>query len=315
MSILNKTMAGVLALCMAAGAFAQVIDAGSNPSGSILIGGNGVNTSECPDGTVFTIEVPNLICAADAVRDPFDGQLKTGFRPEVINLDSLTIRQVLEATGTKIDCEGFTLLVQAIRVDKETPWWKCTAFVSGPGSGANTNFSTGWRYADSSMLDESLVYLAFGGRFLGNRALLFSPPLTTYTLSVSYVRRDESTGRIGAPVIVHFIVYVKVPSRADIVCNIEYFHTVAAGATQKPKISFDVAFALVQALQQPDNLVALIQFETVVALTSIDFAVLRDMRNAAGQYDARFATGYLIDSDEEPIGCLLIEMANAALWF
>jgi hypothetical protein len=310
---MKRALLACAALTLLASGFAQTINQSPGANGTISIGSGDVQTTDCPDGTVYTKVVPNLICAPDAIVDPFDCTMKTGFRPEVINLDGLTIRQVLEATGTQIECEGFELLVQAVRVVKETPVWKCTAFVTGPGSGLNTNFDTGWKYADSTMLDESLIMVAFG-QLLGNRALLFSPPATTYYLCVWYVRRELSSGRVGPPIVVCYIVTVKIPSRADICCNVEYFSTVAAGVTQKPKIHEDVAAALCICLLEPEDLVALLCFETVVALTSIDFSVLRDMKDAAGVYDARFARGYMIDSDEEPIGCLLIEMANAALW-
>jgi hypothetical protein len=310
---MKRALLACAALTLLASAFAQTINSGPGVGGTITIGSGDVQTTSCPDGTEYLKVVPNLICAPRTITDPFDAQVKTGFRPEVINLDGLTIRQVLEATGTQIECEGYDLLVQAVRVRKDTHVWKCTAFVAGPGSGLNTNFDTGWKYADSTMLDESLIMVAFG-QLLGNRALLFSPPGTTYYLCVWYVRRDHATGRIGQPVIVCYIVQVKIPDRVDIACNIEYFHTVAAGVTQKPKIHEAVAVGLVGCLMEPDDLTALLCFETVIALASIDFSVLRDMKDAAGVYDARFVRGYLIDSDEEPIGCLLIEMANAALW-
>lgn len=309
---MKKTLLGLAALCLVTGAFGQLVRGPVAGSQSAL--SNGVTIAEgCRDGDVYLIEVPNLICSF--YPGFTDGKL---FRPEVINLDGLTIRDVLEATGTDIECEGFTLLLQRVRVTKETPYWKCTAFVNGPGSGLNTNFDSGWKFADSTMLNDLLVHRAFGipqsQPALGNRALLFSPPGTKYTLWATYVRRDNSTGRTGAPVTVKYCVQVEVPSREQIACNIEYFSTVAAGVTQKPKITEDVVECLYEALAEPDNLEALIQFEYCVALHSIDFSVLRDMRNQAGQYDARFFTGYLIDSDEEPIGCLLIEMVNAALW-
>jgi len=309
---MKKTLLGLAALCLVTGAFGQLVR--GPVAGSQSAASNGVTIAEgCRDGDVYLIEVPNLICGAPPGSQP--GRL---FRPEVINLDGLTIRDVLEATGTDIECDGYTLLVQRVRVTKETPYWKCTAFVNGPGSGLNTNFDSGWKFADSTMLNDLLVHRAFGipqdQPALGNRALLFSPPGTKYCLWVTYVRRDNSTGRTGAPVTVKYCVQVEVPSRAQIACNIEYFSTVAAGVTQKPKITEDVVECLYEALAHPDNLEALIEFEYCVALHSIDFSVLRDMKNQAGQYDARFFTGYLIDSDEEPIGCLLIEMVNAALW-
>ena len=318
MSTMNKTLLGLTALCLVTGAFGQLVRGPVAPGSASAIDSGASISSSCRDGSIYVIEVPNLICVPRAVTDPFDGKVKMGFRPEVINIDGLTIRDVLEATGTDINCQGFTLLLQRVRVTKETPYYKCTAFVTGPGSGLNTNFDSGWKFADSTMLNDKLVNRAFGipqGQpALGNRALLFSPPGTKYTLWATYVRRDNATGRTGAPVTVKYCVQVEVPTRAQIACNIEYFSTVAAGVTQKPKITEEVVECLYEALSIPDNLEALIAFEYCVALHSIDFSVLRDKKNSQGKYDARFFTGYLIDSDEEPIGCLLIEMVNAALW-
>jgi hypothetical protein len=318
MSILNKTLTSALALCVVAGSFGQLVKSGNtNNTNSSKVGNSGVGAA-ADDGSLYLLVVPNLIWGRDdVITDPFDGQKKHCFRPEVINIDHLTIRDVLTATGTT-GIDG-NLLVQAVRVSKETPYWKCTAFVTGPGSGRNTNFDTGWKYADSSMLDDFLCNIAFGIPFdskcLGDRCLLFSPPATKYTLYVAYVRRDPKTGRVGAPVVVRYCIQVRIPTREDIACNIEYFMTVAAGVTQKCKITEECAEALLVALSEPDNLTALLEFEFVVAFCAIDFSVLRDAKDADGNWDARFISDYLIDSDEEPIGCLLIEMANAALWF
>jgi len=320
MSILNKTLPGILALCVVAGAFGQIVKSGQKTTIGVGNGNSGVSASACNEsGTVVKV-VPNLICdRAVTVIDPWDGQAKQAFRPEEINLDGITVRDVLVWTGADLDCPGTTLIVQAVSMSKDTPYIKCTAFVTGPGSGENTNFHTGFKFATNANLDDAVCNLAFGIPYdeecLGNRCLLFSPPLTKYTLKVVYVRRDNATGRVGAPVVATYCVIVEVPTRDQIACNIEYFSTVAAGVTQKCKITDDCAEALYEALSFPDNLDALIAFETVIALCAIDFSVLRDAKNAAGNYDARFITSYLIDSDEEPIGCLLIEMANAALWF
>ncbi len=313
MSILTKTLPAVLMLSMVVGATAQTLAEKplSNNAGSVWAN-SGVDAAQgCQEGDTYVLEVPNLICA-DLGRPGFV------FRPEVINLDALTIRDVLEAAGTDIECEGHTLLVQAVRFEKKTPYWKCTAFVMGPGSGLNTNFDTGWKYADSTMLNDPVLNRAFGipssQPALGNRALLFSPPNTKYTIKVAYVRRDNSTGRTGTPVIAEYCVQVKIPTRADIYCVVDYFSTVAAGVTQKPKITEGVKIGLGEALSNPDNLEALIMVEYIVAMTTIDFAVLRDAK-PAGKYDARWYDGYLIDTDEEPIACLLLEMAAAALWY
>jgi hypothetical protein len=305
MSILRTTLLGC-AVVIVSGAFGQVLRTHvGQTSGSV--GGN-VTAQD------FSLTVPNLIWVPGAVLDPFDNVVKTGFRPEVINLDGLTIRDVLVASGVTIDAN---LIVQTIEVTKKTPFWKCTAFVSGPGAGINTNFDSGLKKATSADLDKKLINLAFGipqdQVALGNRALLFSPPGTTYTLYVTYVVRDVN-GRIGKPITVKYIVTVQIPSRADILANIEYFSTVAAGVTQKPKIDGLALKDLNDALAIADDLGALIAFETAVATYSIDFPVLRDKMDSTGKYDARFFHNYMIDSDEEPIGCLLVEMANAALW-
>jgi len=305
MSILRKTLLSACAVALVTGAFAQIAQVKASP-----VSGGGVHSSDA----TFTKIVPNLIWVPGAVVDPFDSVVKTGFRPEVINLDALTIRDVLVAGGVSTTER---MVVQTILVSKVTPYLKCTAFVYGPGAGINTNFTTGLKKATNADLDKKLINLAFGipqdQVALGNRALLFSPPGTTYTLQVTYVIIDGN-GRPGAPQTVKYVVTVKVPARADIAANIEYFSTVAAGVTQKPKIEGKALVDLLAALLIQDDLSALIAFETAVATYAIDFPVLRDMKDGAGNYDARFYHDYLIDSDEEPIGCLLIEMANAALW-
>jgi len=298
--MLRNTLLGCCAVVLITSAFAQNLRAGgqhvANP-----VGGNVYAAAD------VTITVPNLIWAEDIILDPFTTQLMDAFRPEVINLDGLTIRDVLVAQGTTIDER---LIVQVIRVTKVTPSLKCTAFVTGPGAGINTNFDSGNKKATNADLDKKLVNLAFGipqdQVALGNRALLFSPPGTTYTLSVVYVVLDAN-GRPGAPQTCKYIVTVKVPTRDDILHNVKYFATVAAGATQKPKIDGKAYTDLRDALRIPDDLAALIALETAVATYAIDFAVLRDQ-------DDRFYHNYLVDSDEEPIDCLLVEMANAALW-
>jgi hypothetical protein len=230
------------------------------------------------------------------------------FRPEVINLDGLTIEDVLNAAQVQVTDR---LIVQVIEVTKVTPYLKCTAFVSGPGSGLNTNFDSGLKKATNANLKDKLINLAFGipqdQVALGNRALLFSPPGTTYTLSVTYVVLGAN-GRPGAPMTAKYIVTVQVPDRDDIRCNVVYFSTVAAGATQKPKITKKVVHELMEALEITDDLGALLAFEEAVATYSVDFSLL------LSKGDVRFYHGYMIDDSEEPIGCLLEEMANAALW-
>lgn len=228
------------------------------------------------------------------------------FRPQTINVDGFTVRDVLEANNVEITANT---LVQRVCVSKETPLYKCGAFLFGPGSGLNTNFNSGWVYANSQYLDRSVVDIAFaaqGGK-LGNRALLFSPPGTTYRLKVTYVTRLEN-GRISPPETVELCWTVVIEDRDDLRDNVEYFSTVAAGATQKPKIADDVAQALYEAIAVDDPLEALVQIETVIALSATDFSTLRDRPHVL------FLSSYLIDSDEEPIGCLLIEQANALLW-
>jgi hypothetical protein len=304
MSILNKAVFGALAVCFVAGAFAQTTLKNSpGTQGATALGG--VHAADN-----FSLEVPHLIYQGSGTGGGTLGPSSTLYRPEVINLDGLTIADVLRACGTTID---ENLIVQAVRLEKDTPWWKCLAFVSGPGSGSNTNFTTGFKKATNDDLTKHVVNIALGlpqdvvG--LGNRALLFSPPNTKYTIKVVYVVRDPITGRIGAPMVCVYVVMVKVPTVTDIRAAVDYFSTVAAGATQKPKITWSVVKALNLALDETDPLAALIAFETVVAEKSVDFTALL----AAG--DVRFYHGYMIDDSEEPIGCLLIEMANAALWF
>jgi hypothetical protein len=285
MSNVIKAVLGALAVCAFAGAFAQP---GYQQTVPHLI------YSTPPDGYGTVIG---------------DGSVL--YRPEVINLDGLTIRAVLTYCVTIDE----NTIVQAIRLEKDTPWWKCTGFVDGPGSGLNTNFTTGWRKATNDDLDKDVVNLALGipqGHVgLGNRALLFSPPNTKYTIKVEYVLRDPGTGRIGVPQVCVYYIQVKVPTVADIRAAIDYFSTVAAGATQKPKISHRVVKELNDALDNTDPLTALLAFEEVVAERSIDFAAMLSAPNG----DVRFLHGYMIDDSEEPIGCLLVEMANAALWF
>jgi len=250
-------------------------------------------------------ELPNLIYSREAqVGDGVDVM----FRPETINIDGVTIRDILNCNGVTVTDR---LIVQVIRVTKVTPYLKCTAFVTGPGAGLNTNFDSGNKKATNLDLDKSVVKLAFGipqdQVALGVRSLLFSPPGTTYTISVTYVVLDAN-GRPGVPVTVTGVIKVIVPDRARIWFNIEYFSTVAAGATQKPKIDGLAVRDLLVALKMQDDLSALIAFETAVATYAIDF------KHLLALVDDRFYHDYLIDGDEEPIGCLLVEMANAALW-
>jgi hypothetical protein len=203
-----------------------------------------------------------------------------------------------------------SLVIQAVRLQKMTPSLKCTAFVSGPGSGLNTNFDTGLRKAVTADIDKDLASIALGiaqGQVaLDSRALLFSPPGTTYTLSVVYVILD-SHGRPGVPQTITRVIKLMVPSRAFLLKEIEYFSTVATGATQKPKIDAATVTLLNTALDVPDDLQALIQFEGVIAQYAVDFSAFLGP-------DSRFLHNYLVDDDEEPIGCLLEEQANALLW-
>ena len=78
-----------------------------------------------------TSVVPNLIYSGHGTLT--DGNLL--FRPEVINVDWVTIRDILTCNGVEITDR---LIVQVIRVNKVTPYLKCTAFVNGPGAGINT---------------------------------------------------------------------------------------------------------------------------------------------------------------------------------
>ncbi len=267
------------------------------------------------DGGCVGTLLPNLIVGPSAAKDPFSGGPVRVFRPATLNIDTLTLRDVLIGNNVTIDQN---LIVQDVRVSKLTSALKCTVFGSGPGSGYNTNFNSGLVAASSASLDVSVcliaLHRAIDERCLGDRCLLFSPPCTTYTLSVVYVVRDPKTGRTGSPITSSLSWVIKNPTRQDIRDNIEYFGTVAAGFTQKCKIDDSVMEALNAALDNPNDLEALLEFETVIAFAATDFQTLRDAKDAKGNFDARLLHDYLIDSDEEPIGCLLIEMANFALW-
>lgn len=260
----------------------------------------------------YTIEVPNLVCAPAAVTDPFDGVKKTAYLPEVINLDAITVKKVLDINGVTGNYK-----VQTVYASKETPYIKCYQFVYGFGAGLNTNFNTGSVAVSNSNLSESVLALAFkkptNKPCLGDRCLLFSPPRTTYTLAVQYVPIDAN-GKPGAPQYARYVVRVKKPTRDDIRCNIAYFRRIAAGVTQKCKITADIADALLKALAVSDGLSALIQFETVIGTYTADFYGLAGLTNAKGQYDARLFGSYVLNSDEEPVACLLVEMANSCLF-
>jgi len=262
---------------------------------------------EEPPGDCECVILPNLIWRGNlTTTDPFDNETKRTFRPEVINLDGFTIRDILNCHGVTFD---ENLIIQAVDVRKVTPLYKCGAFVYGPGSDLNTNWYT-LAFATSSNIDDSVVYTAYR-KYLGNRSLLFSPPGTCYELSVTYVIRDPNTGRTGPPITKVLCWCVEMPDKDVIRANIEYFSTVAAGRTQKPKIPPHVAQALNDALDIPNDLDALIAFEQVIGMYAVDF---RTFIGADGKRDVRWLHHYLIDSDEEPIGCLLIEQANSLLW-
>jgi hypothetical protein len=260
-------------------------------------------TTLCPG-----IQLDNLIVGPPE-NDPFDAQLKRVYRPGTLNIDDVTVANVLMANG--VDIQDPNLAVQAACAEKDTPLYKCTAFVSGPGSGLNTNFKTGLKKATDADLSKSVLKIALGipqnQVGLGERALLFSPPCTTYSLCVVYAI-IQPNGLPGIPQTVDIHWVVSEPTRESIRRNIDYFSTVAAGATQKPKITSDVVAALNAALDIPDPLTALTAFEGVVADASITFADL------LAKGDVRFFNTLLIDDDEEPIGCLLDEQAAALLW-
>jgi len=254
----------------------------------------------------------NITCGP-YVDDPFTGLPVRVFRPQVLNIDDITLRDILIANGVDINDR---LIIQAVRIKKVTPSWKCTAFVTGPGSGLNTNFDTGLKFANNQKIDDPICNVAFqlppDGPCLGNRALLFSPPQTRYELTVVYVVLDDQ-GRPGPPQYAVIEFEIKVSDREQIKCLIEYFSTVAVGATQKPKISEECRDALYEALDIQDDLEALIQFETVVAHCAVDFPRFL-AKDTEGEYNVLWFRDYLIDSDEEPVGCLLVEMVNALLW-
>ncbi len=253
--------------------------------------------------------LPNLICTSPICRDLLNGELHRIFRPEVINLDDITIRDVLECKFVDMT----RVIVQAVKLSKVTPVLKCTLFVTGIGSDLNTNFATSLKKATNADLDYPVCSVALQrpptGPCLGTRCLLFSPPGTRYTLTVIYVLSNGSKPPDG-PYAAELGFQVKVPTRDDLRCNVEYFSTVAIGVTQKCKIADDVRDALFAALDIPDDLDSLLQIETIVAFASTNF----DDFISRNHGDLRFQPGYLIDSTEEPVGCLLIEMANAAFW-
>jgi len=259
------------------------------------------------------IQLANLLCGPDAV-DPFDGELKRVFRPGEMNIDGITLLDIFNFNGIRFSDRT---IIQAVRMSKVTPVIKCTAFVSGPGAGENTNFDTGYKFANVDNLNDPFCNVVFqlppDAECLGCRCLLFSPPCTTYTLSVIYLPVDEFGFPTGPPQTISIQYTVAMPTRETIRCNIEYFSTVAAGVTQKCKITQDVVDQLLACLEIPNDLEALFCIETVIATTSIDFVDLL-ATNPDGNYDVRFKHGYLVDSDEEPIGCLLLEMANALLF-
>ncbi len=267
-------------------------------------------------GECDCVILPNLIWrTAGTVTDPFDGVTKQLYRPEVLNIDDITLRDVLNCNGVTIDQN---LIIQTVTVSKVTPLYKCGAFTFGPGSGLNTNFKQ-QSVAHTTNLDDSVCQVAFKllltDRCLGDRCLLFSPPCTLYTLEVQYVIRDPVTGRIGAPIKKEMCWKVELPDKDVIRCNIDYFATVAIGRTQKCKIAADVVQALKDALDNSDPLEGLLEFETVVAFASTSFDDFIDINGPEkGLKDVRFETGYMIDSVEEPVGCLLIEQANSFLW-
>ncbi|MEP0767188.1 MAG: hypothetical protein HRF45_11685, partial [Fimbriimonadia bacterium] len=277
-------------------------------------------------------ELKNVIRSNFKSVDPWDNALKDTFRPGYINLDGFTIRDILLHNNVTID---ENLIVQQATYWKCTPHWKCAAFVIGPGSGLNT-FDPDWMHpekrnrgpATNDDLDESVLRKALrlpksdDGWYMGNRSILFSPPCTTYELGVVYVVRDPNTGRTGEPQTVVWRWVLESPFNVSrqlgrtagteiILRNIEYFSTVALGRTQKPKIPPIVADSLREALNIPDPTEALTEFETIIGLTSVDF---HTFIGPDGKRDVRFWHQYLIESDEEPVGCLLIEQA-ADLFF
>jgi hypothetical protein len=264
-------------------------------------------------GPCECIIVPNLIWrGAKTVIDPFNDAVVGTFRPECITIDDVTIRDIFDCHGVVIDSN---VIVQSVCVKKTTPYIKCATYDVGPGSGENTNFDTGPQFATIADLDKPVCNVAFklqpDQECLGCRCLLFSPPDTTYIVCVQYVVRDPNTGRIGPPIILELCWKVEIPDKDVIRCNIEYFSTVALGRTQKCKISASVAEALNACLDIPSDLDALFCFETVLGTFQIDF---RTFIGPNGDKDVRFERDYIIDSDEEPVACLLLEQALAILY-
>ncbi len=285
---------------------------GNNTTDSWKIGGNNSNSAPPPPPGQTEFQLQNLLGPCDVI-DPLTGKTLHAFRPMTLNLDSVTMRDLLEANG--VDTHNPNLIVQTVRIYKITPFIKCNKSLIGRGAGLkgiNNNFDK--RTATNvTHLDDGICALVFkldplGTYCLGDRALLYSNPGTIYCLQVQYVIRLPD-GRISAPETRGMSWTMKTPTIDDIKNIIEFFVPVAAGVTQKPKITSDVQELLYSILDSPeDDLTRLLEFETAIAFSAVDFGFLADAE------DARFLFTYLIDSDEEPIGCLLIEMANSLLF-
>jgi hypothetical protein len=277
---------------------------------SNLNGSNGHSGPPPPGQTEFVLQ--NLIGPATVV-DPLTGETLNAYRPMLLNLDKYTIRDVLTANG--VDANDPNLIIQLIGMEKKTSIIKCSSPRVGYGAGKDgiNNFFKVQKAVHNDSMDKGITYLLFGvhplaGDPLGDRALLYTTPNTYYQLWVTYVVR-LANGRISAPETRTLTWTVKVPMVEDIRNYIDYFRPVAAGLTQKPKITWDVQKKLNSILDDiVDPLATLLDFETVVATSSLDFAIL------AGADDARFFFSYMIDSPEEPYQCVLIEMANALLF-
>lgn len=234
--------------------------------------------------------------------------LSNTLNPTTIDLDALTVRQVLRDCAldtTKFDSAA--LVVTSVSVVHKTTTFKCTGFVSGPGSCKNCNF-TATRAATNADLGQPVWGLALNltNRPLGLRCLLFAPPNTEYKFIVTY--RDVFTKRTATD-----IIRVAKPTSGDVGAMAGLGRLFPVGVTQMPWISDDVHSSLASVLAQPASLDALLKFETILGTSSVDATVIRNAKNAEGKYDARSKVNYLVDGAVQPLACLLQEMAGAAL--
>lgn len=306
-----------IALSMALSAAAQFNSPGNGTQGNNqnLAGfgsvGNGNNSHQPPPPPGQTDFVLQNLLGPCEVEDPITHKKLNAYRPMTLNIDWVTVREVLVRNGVDLNAD---IIVQTVTAYKETPLIKCITHRVGRGAGKDgiNNFFKKQVFATNQNMDDSILALVFGRKnydeYLGDRALLYSTPGTQYCLQVTYVYR-LANGRVTAPETRGMRWTMRTPTLQDIKNYIDFFVPIAAGVTQKPKITWDVAETLYGILDMPvDDLTKMIQFEAAIALSAVDFSYLADVP------DARFQFTYLIDSDEEPIGCVLLEQALSVLF-